>query len=59
MDRAEIVVPGASGEAVFSGFLEKWQSAFKMIKWSQEAGSRSTFRKPLNCPKNGEGVNTQ
>jgi hypothetical protein len=32
MDRDEIVVPGASGEAVFSGFTVKWQSAFKMDK---------------------------
>jgi len=28
----------------------------KWIKWSQEAGFRSTFRKPLNRPKNGGRV---
>ena len=32
MDRVEIVEPGGSGEAVFSGFMEKWQSVFKMVK---------------------------
>ena len=32
MDRAEIAVPRASSEAVFSGFTVKWQSAFKMDK---------------------------
>jgi len=32
MDRIEIVVPRANGEAVFSGFMEKWQSVFKMDK---------------------------
>jgi hypothetical protein len=32
MDRLEIVVPRANGEAVFSGFTLKWQSAFKMDK---------------------------
>jgi len=32
MDRDEIVVPRANGEAVFSGFKLKWLSAFKMDK---------------------------
>jgi secondary thiamine-phosphate synthase enzyme len=32
MDRSEIIVPEASGEAVFSGFKLKWLSAFKMNK---------------------------
>jgi len=32
MDRLETVVPRANGEAVFSGFTVKWQSAFKMDK---------------------------
>jgi len=31
-----------------------WDS--KWIKWSQEAGSQSTFNMPLRCPKNGERV---
>jgi hypothetical protein len=30
VDRTELVVPAASGEAVFSGFTAKWQSALKM-----------------------------
>jgi hypothetical protein len=46
MDWFEIVAPEASGEAVFSEFTLKWLST----------GFRSTFRKPLNCPKNGERV---
>jgi len=54
-DRDEIVAPEASGEAIFSGFTLKWPSAFKMDKMVT-LGSRSTFRKPLNCPKNGEKV---
>jgi hypothetical protein len=32
MDEFEIVIPRANGEAVFSGFTAKWQSAFKMDK---------------------------
>jgi len=32
MDRDEIVVPRSNGEAVFSGFMAKWQSVFKMDK---------------------------
>jgi hypothetical protein len=46
MDWFEIVAPEASGKAVYSGFTLKWLSA----------GFRSTFRKPLNCPKNRERV---
>jgi hypothetical protein len=30
--------------------------ALKYIKWSQEAGSQSTLKMPLSCPKNGERV---
>jgi putative transposase len=52
-----------------TGFCRKWRSrsfdvhgkngfrAPKWIEWSQEAGLRSTFRMPPNCPKNGERVN--
>jgi hypothetical protein len=32
MDRIEIVVPSANGEADFSGFTLTWLSAFKMDK---------------------------
>jgi hypothetical protein len=32
MGRAEIVAPGASGEAVFSGFMEKWRSSVQTDK---------------------------
>ena len=56
MDRVEIVVCRSNGEAVFSGFTENGFKASKWIKWSKEAGSQSTFRMPLNCPKNGERV---
>jgi len=32
MDRAEIVAPGASGKAAFSGFMEKWRSTVETDK---------------------------
>jgi len=32
MDRAEIVAPGASSEAAFSGFMEKWRLAVETDK---------------------------
>jgi len=49
MDRVEIVVPRANGEDILS---EKVSPISKWLKWSQEAGSQSTFKRPLNCPKN-------
>ena len=56
MDRVEIVDPRASWRDVFSGFTAKWLLGFKMDKLVKEAGSQSTFKMPLSCPKNGEGV---
>jgi hypothetical protein len=40
-----------SGNAGFNGLR-----APRWINWSRAAGFRSTYRRPLNCPKNGEGV---
>jgi len=33
------------------GFRENGVQQSKFIKWAQEAGSQSTFRKPLNWSK--------
>jgi hypothetical protein len=56
MDWFEIVAPEASGEAIFSGFKLKWFSAFKVDKMVTRGRLSIHFRKPLNCPKNGERV---
>ena len=57
MDGFEIVAPGASGEAVFSGFTLKWLLAFKMDKMVTR-GRLSIHLREVNCPKNGERVKT-
>jgi hypothetical protein len=56
MDGFEIVAPGASGEAVFSGFTLKWLLAFKMDKMVTRGRLSIHLQEALKLSKEwGEG----
>jgi len=60
MDRDEIVVPRASGEAVFSGFMEKWQWDLKMDKMVKRGRLSIHLQKASQLSKEwGEGQISQ
>jgi len=52
----EIVVPRASGEAVFSGFTAKWLLNLGMVKMGMNGGPQIHLQKAPNLSKEwGEG----